>query len=213
MTSSEPGRESLAEMVAGLRNAGDMEGRAVEILSRGAEAVPYLSEFLLGPPDPLPEPRQVAARLLGVIGTPIATRELEKTLFLPVRALPDPVLRLADETVAETAADVLRKLAEPAAIPSLRLALQRFSLVNAAEALAAMDDEPSIPLMIDALNDDFHRGRIEDAILSFGKKALPALIRARGTAPRSDSGPGSRRQESIDRIVAAIRSLEEGKVS
>jgi HEAT repeat protein len=121
--------------------------------------------------------------------------------------LADPVLGFADETVAETASHVLGRIADPCAVP-VRTALARFQLVNGAEALAALGDESSMSLMIDGLDDDFHRGRLEDAIRSFGNRALPALDAAsRGAEEEEEgdlSGPRARRRASIRTLTSEL---------
>jgi HEAT repeat protein len=176
---------------------------ANEILAIGAPVVPALVRFLLDGPRLHPEPRMCAARLLATIGGTKAADGLALELAALDGRFLSPALRLSEEAVADTAACGLGHLLGPAAIPHLRYAFARHRLVAAAETLAGLGDEASIPGIVDALEDDFKRGRLLQALGGFGKAAtVEALAVLAEPGSSVDDKLGNKRRIACATFVA-----------
>lgn len=177
-----------------------------ELIACGQEAVGPLVEFLLAPPAIVPHPRCWAAEALGTIGGEQALAALCQVLSIHEVTEADPVTRLAEETVRDCAAEQLERLGDRRAVPPLLQALRRQPLPRAAHALASFDVHAAIPLIINYLEDDFHRDRMAAALLVFGPQAVEPLIETlqRRTCLGDEETPAS-----IGRRAAAARVLGE----
>jgi HEAT repeat protein len=177
-----------------------------ELIAHGQEAVAPLVDFLLSPPSMFPQPRCLAAEALGMIGGEQALQGLCRVLSIHDVTAADPVIRLAEETVRDCAAEQLERLGDPRAIPPLLQALRRQPLPRAAHALASFDVDAAIPRIIDYLEDDFVRDRMAAALLAFGPQAIEPLIKTlrRRTCLGDEETPAS-----IGRRAAAARVLGE----
>lgn len=177
-----------------------------ELIVHGQEAVAPLVDFLLSPPSMFPQPRCLAAEALGIIGGEQALEGLCRLLSLHDVTEADPVIRLAEETVRNCAAEQLERMGDRRAIPPLLRALRRHPLPGAARALASFDVDAAIPLIVDYLEDDFVRDRMAAALLAFGPQAIEPLIKTlqRRTCLGDEETPAS-----IGRRAAAARVLGE----
>ncbi len=147
-----------------------------ELIARGQEAVAPLVQFLLSPSSIFAQPRCWAAEALGIIGGDQALEGLCKVLSYHDVIAADPVVRLTEETVRNCAAEQLERLGDPRAMASLLQALRRQPLPAAAHALASLDVDAAIPVIIQHLEDDFVRDRMALALLGFGPKIVDPLI-------------------------------------
>ncbi|MGH8065672.1 MAG: HEAT repeat domain-containing protein [Candidatus Entotheonellia bacterium] len=147
-----------------------------QLIALGQTAVAPLVEFLLSPPSMFPQPRCWAAEALGIIGGDQTLEGLCKVLGIHDVTEADPVIRFAEETVRDCAAEQLERLGDRRAIVPLLQALRRHPLPRAAHALASFDVDAAIPLIVQYLEDDFVRDRMALALLAFGPKVLNPLI-------------------------------------
>jgi HEAT repeat protein len=177
-----------------------------ELIALGQEAVVPLVRLLLSPPSIFPQLRRWAAEALGIIGGDQALEGLCKVLSYHDVIAADPVVRLAEETVRNCAAEQLERLGDPRAIAPLLLALRRQPLAAAAQALASLAVDAAIPVIIQHLEDDFVRDRMASALLAFGPKIADPLIATlhRRRASEDVETPGS-----IGRRAAAASLLGE----
>ena len=138
--------------------------RLVEI--KDPQAVPALSQALR---DKNSDVRYRAAKALGKIKDPRAVEPL-------MEALKDE-----REYVRKVAAEALGERKDPRAVPALRQALKdKDSDVGcrAAGALWRIEDPAAVPALTQALKDEGVRKRAAGALVSIGKPAVPALIKA-----------------------------------
>jgi HEAT repeat protein len=177
-----------------------------QLIALGQEAVPALVEFLLSPPSMFPQPRCWAAEALGIIGGDQALEGLCKVFSIHDVTGADPVIRFAEETVRDCAAEQLELSGDRRAIPVLLQALRRQPLPRAAHALASFDADAAIPLIVHYLEDDFVRDRMASALLAFGPQVLDPLIETlqRRTCLEDEETPAS-----IGRRAAAAHVLGE----
>jgi HEAT repeat protein len=177
-----------------------------QLIALGQEAIPFLVDFLLAPPSMFPQPRCWAAEALAIIGGDQALEGLCKVLNIHDVSGADPVIRFAEETVRDCAAEELERLGDRRAIPPLLQALQQHALPRAAHALAHFDADAAIPLIVHYLEDDFVRERMASALFAFREKALDALMET--LQCRTCLG-GDETPASIGRRAAAARLLGE----
>jgi len=148
----------------------------LELISLGRAAIEPLISFLLSDPTNDHEPRCLAAEALGVIGGENAMDGLITALLAPCD-VPDPVKALAEEAVRNCICHALQELGDKKAIESLLIALEKYHLVGAAEALAEFRVQRAIPILVGILEDSFKRERVSEAILKFGKDAIEELVK------------------------------------
>jgi HEAT repeat protein len=174
------------------------------LILQGQRAVPVLADVLLGPPSSIPEPRRLAAEGLGAIGGEAAVGALIQVLTLhDIRRL-DPVLRLAEEAVRNRAAEELGKIGDRRAVEPLLYALAHEGLREAMGALARFKEERAIPHLVRRLEDPCDRAAAADALITFGRAAVPALQETlRGRRPSSDDEA----PVSVERRAEAVRLL------
>jgi HEAT repeat protein len=177
-----------------------------ELIALGQEAVMPLVQLLLSPPSIFPQPRCWAAEALGIIGGNQAVEGLCRVLSYHDVTGADPVVRLAEETIRNCAAEQLERLGDPRAIAPLLQALRRHPLPAAAQALASLDVDAAISLTICYLEDDFVRDRMASALLAFGPKIVDPLIETlhQRRTLEDEEAPGS-----IGRRAAAASLLGE----
>jgi len=148
----------------------------LELIAFGPRAIESLAAFLLGPPAQHPQPRMLAAEALGAIGGAGAVDALVRALLAGnVRSL-SLGLRMSEEAVRNTIVRELGRLGDRTAIPPLLEALERFHLVEAGRALAALHEPRALPLLVECLGDPFIKTRSADAILEFGDAAVDVRL-------------------------------------
>ena len=146
-----------------------------QLILQGERAVPAVAAVLLGPPSSIAEPRCLAAEILGAIGGEAALSALIRALTIhDVRRL-DPVLRLAEEAVRNRAAEQLGKLGNRRAIGPLIYALAREGVRGAMGALAQFGEPGGIRYVVRRLEDPCDRVAAADAVLRYGRIAVPDL--------------------------------------
>ncbi|HTX54106.1 MAG TPA: hypothetical protein VMD08_11885 [Candidatus Baltobacteraceae bacterium] len=164
--------EELAAKLGDL--TGNREAMA-QLILQGERAVPAVAAVLLGPPSSIAEPRCLAAEILGAIGGEAALSALIRALTIhDVRRL-DPVLRLAEEAVRNRAAEQLGKLGNRRAIGPLIYALAREGVRGAMGALAQFGEPGGIRYVVRRLEDPCDRVAAADAVLRYGRIAVPDL--------------------------------------
>jgi len=121
--------------------------------------------------------------------------------------IPDPVVRLAEETVASRAALALADFSTPRAREALLKLLEGKPLVGVAEAFEKAWDLRAIPYLVSWLEDDFVAEPVSRAIRVCGRFAFIALIdslREKHTQFDRETGMSQRRRARILEILADI---------
>ncbi len=164
------------DIVYGLSDPIRCNSIQLELISLGSVAVKPLISFLLSWPSNDHQPRCLAAETLGIIGGDDALNGLVTTLLAPIN-VPDPVKALAEEAVKDCICHALQSIRDKRAVEPLLIALERYHLVGAAEALAEFKEKRAIPILVRLLEDSFKRIRVSGAIVKFGADAVEELIR------------------------------------
>jgi HEAT repeat protein len=179
----------------------------LELISLGDAAVKPIISFLLSGPTNEHEPRCLAAEALGLIGGEEALNGLINALLTPLD-IPDPVNALAEEAVKNCICHALQRLGYKRAIEPLLIALARYHLVGAAEALAEFREQRAIPILAGLLGDSFKRTRICEALLKFGKDAVEELVKTtelKGLREDAELLPSIERRAEAARLLGLIR--------
>jgi HEAT repeat protein len=194
-------------LVRGLEDLHRGPAIQLELIAFGPRAIEALAAFLLGPPSQHPQPRMLAAEALCVIGGAGAVDALVRALLAgDLRSL-SLELRISEEAVRNTIARELGRLGDRAAIPPLLEALERFHLVEAGRALAALRERRAVPLLVECLGDPFIRTRSAEAIVEFGDTAVDALLDGlarRGVNDDTEARWSVERRQECARLLGEI---------
>jgi hypothetical protein len=130
----------------------------------------------------------------------------------PGRMATDPVERLGDDAVINAAALALAKVRDPQVLSLLRELAKRASLTGVIGALGSFGQVESIPLLINALEDDASRPTAEAALKKVGQAARSALIASanlRSPSQEHESVSSLRRRRSVLTLLNEIGILRE----
>ncbi len=188
------------------------------LIGVGKEVVPALAEFLLtSKPSSLPQARLLAVEGLGLLKGDGALDTLIAVATARLAEIPDPVVRLAEESVVSRAALALADFSASRSLETLLRLVAGKPLVGVAEAFEKLKDRRAIPHLVDWLEDDFVAEPAARAILAFGRAAMPRLLeslnerrRRHGRETRLSQRRRVRILEILDAFVGAgdIRVLE-----
>ncbi len=175
-----------------------------ELISRGKEAIEELRNFLSSPPRSS-TPAWVRAVDILVRIDPNAFDFLEELLLKPWTTPEDSPERLAEEILKDHIASVLMDISPSSSRVrhTLLTALERYRLMGAARVLARRRDPEAIPYLLEMLEDDTKSGGAKGALLHYGEKIIPQLVKSLNHIQKKESGdetPGSllRRKKIID---------------
>jgi hypothetical protein len=183
------------------------------LLMKGEEGVRALTEFLRSSkPSSLPEARLLAVEGLAILKGPEALSALIDVASQRLEDISDPVVRLAEETVASRAALGLADFSKPRAREALLKLLEGKPLVGVAEAFEKSWDLRAIPHLVSWLEDDFVAEPAARAIRVCGRWALSALIESLGKKDIQhgrETRMSQRRRARILEILADLLRREE----
>jgi len=205
-------RETEA-LVSQLQDPGRSNEALLALLVKGEHAVRALAEFLLSSkPSSLPEARLLAVEGLSIVKGPEALGALIRVAGQQLNDIPDPVVRLAEETVASRAALALADFPKPRAREALLKLLQGKPLIGVAEAFEKSKDLRAIPYLVSWLEDDFVAEPASRAIRACGRMAFPALVdslREKHIRDGRETGMSQRRRARILEILADYARSDE----
>lgn len=165
-------------LVERLRDLSDGPRAFFEVVARGTAAVPFLEGLLRGPSTTVFQPRRLAAEALGAIGGPAGVEALLGALADSVGRRLDPQLRFAEDAVIDAIARQLARFPTQRVDEALRAALEEHPYPACALALGRHGDLQALPLLVEALHDDFARPSAQTALLGLGPAAVESLARA-----------------------------------
>src|SRR5579885_461964 len=171
-------RQGIETLIKELQDPSRSNLALLALLAKGDAAVPALAEFLSSSkPSSLPEARLLAVEGLSILKGPKALETLIAVASERLADIPDPVIRLAEETVASRAASGLVEFADdPHAVQTLLELLKGKPLTGVAEAFTKLKDVRAIPGLVGWLGEDFVAECARQAILACGDVSLPALL-------------------------------------
>ena len=178
------------------------------LMLQGEEGTRSLAGFLLSsPPSCVPEARLLAVEGLSILKNPEALSTLVSVASRNLAEISDPVVRLAEETVASRAALSLADFPSPRAREALLKLLDGKPLLGVAEAFAKSWDLRAVPRLVSWLEDDFVAGEASRAISVCGRMAFSALLdslREKHTQCDCETGMSQRRRARILGLLADI---------
>jgi HEAT repeat protein len=195
------------QLVFQLRNHLKRESVLKKLVLLGDSAVDSLVSFLLSGPGNEHEPGCFAAEALELIGGEDALNGLFTALLTPI-ALRDPVEKLQQEAVRDCICHALKRIGDRRAVDPLLLALRKYHLVGAAEALAYFGERRAIYLLVALLEDSFKRARVSEAILQYGCDAAEELMKTvehKHMKNNSEILPSIERRAEAVKIIGLIR--------
>jgi len=185
------------------------EEAADRVADLGERAVPILRTYLRRPAQSVPQARQRAVRLLGMVGSPGAHEALRGVLMGHDLAGLDPVLALSESVVKNEAAEQLVRAGRCDLAGDLLAAFRRDRLPAAAAALGLWHVLEGLPDLVTALESDLVGEVAAEALIRFGTAAGPELTKALEERHGAASGTESRISR-LRRIRAALLLAEMG---
>lgn len=208
-----PNQEAIRALIEQLGDPSRSSQALLALLMKGEDGVRALAEFLLSSkPSCLPEARLLAVEGLSILKGPEVLSVLVGVASQRLDQISDPVVRLAEETVASRAALALADFHSPRAREELLKLLEGKPLIGVAEAFAKSWDLRAIPYLVSWLEDDFVAEAASRALRVCGRMAFSALIESLGKKDIQhdrETGMSQRRRARILEILADILRSEE----
>ncbi len=147
------------------------------LMLRANEGAHALADYLrTSKPSSLPEARLLAVEGLSTLKGPEAFSALVYVAGERLDEIADPVIRLAEETVASRAAEALGDFPGPLARDVLLELAKGKHLIGVAEAFAKSWDVRAVSYLVSWLGDDFVAEAAGRALRRGGRSAFSALI-------------------------------------
>jgi HEAT repeat protein len=202
--------ESLIEQ---LRDPARSNAALLALLGEGRHSVRPLADFLRNSrPSTVAESRLLAVEGLSILRGTEAMEALIEVASQRLEEIADPVVRLAEESVASRAALALADFDDPRAREALLALLHRKPLAGVAEALEKLRDGRAIPRLVEWLEEDFVAEPASRAILAYGRGAIPSLLaclRKKKIRSDSETGMSQRRRSRILELLSDLARTEE----
>ena len=207
-------QDAIRALVEQLGDPSRSSQALLRLLVKGEEGVRALAEFLRSSkPSSVPEARLLAVEGLSILKGPEGLSALISVASERRDDIPDPVVRLAEETVASRAALALADFSKPRAREALLKLLEGRPLIGVAEAFEKSKDLRAIPNLVAWLEDDFVAELVSRAIRACGRWAFSALLESLGQKHIQhgrETGMSQRRRARILEILADV--IREGEV-
>jgi hypothetical protein len=197
----------IERLVPGLFSLTDGELSMAALVGVGEASIPALRRVLLeGKPSTVYLPRQRVVRVLGELRAFFALTDY----LLREKGIQDPVLRLAEEAVENTAAREVGRSQSDEAFYVLRAVAAARKLPGAVEALAGFHRDAAAPVLVAALESDFCRSTAADGIRLVRAAAIPYLIeKVRSPEPsHAEETPSSLRHRRAALALLAEDELD-----
>jgi hypothetical protein len=196
--------DQIQALIAELHTLRHGETTVAKLVACGQRAIGPLQALLFyGKPSSLYQPRQLAVEALADLG---AQDVLMAYPRLP-KAIPDAAARFGEEAVESTAARRLAAWRTDDVFAFLLALAHERTRVGLIEALGAFGRPEALPLLEQALADDYYRPAAEEALWKFGPAARDTLLRAAVTPLPNcyEETPASlRRRRSAVGLLAEI---------
>jgi HEAT repeat protein len=193
--------DRVASTVARLANLVDGPHAYFEVIALGPAAIPALERLARAPATTVHQPRSLAVDALAQIGGVGATDALLRTLADSLARPLDPVLRQAEDVVANRVCEQLGVVGESRVRDALLGVIAAHAYPSCATALARLRETRATPYLARWLGDDTMRDYAADALVSLGVAALRDATRVL-VCPRTVAG--SEPPSWIDARVSAV---------
>lgn len=195
--------ERIREAIDRLKSLHDGDGGVLKAVALGRATIPALSGILFAR-----EPSglfQVRCRAVEALAALKAFSTLAEFLRLR-RDIPDPVERLGEDAVVSAAARAIARVREPWVYELLTELARRRPLQGVLAGLGSFFSVESVPVFIDALQEDDLRLTAEAILRGFGAKARPALLAAarERSEEYSESDSHLRKRRSAIALLTAV---------
>ena len=208
-----PGQEATKALLERLGDPSRSNRALLALLMKGGDGMRALAEFLRSSkPSSLPEARLMAVEGLSILRDPEGLSALIAVASERLDAISDPVIRLAEQTVASRAARILADFPNPRAREALLKLVEGKPLVGVAEAFEKSWDLRAIPYLVSWLEEDFVAEAASRAIRVCGRFAFPPLIESLGEKHilrDRETGMSQRRRARILEILDALLRSDE----
>ncbi len=179
------------------------------LMLKANEGTHALADYLrTSKPSSLPEARLLAVEGLSTLKGPEAFSALVYVAGERLDDIADPVIRLAEETVASRAAEALADFPGPRARDVLLELAKGKHLIGVAEAFAKAWDVRAVSYLVSWLGDDYVAEAAGRALRRGGRSAFAALIDSlrEGRSPQETESKMSRRRrarvlEILDHLI------------
>lgn len=201
----------IEALIEELNNPIQCDQALLALIGEGKAAVPALVEFLrTAKPSSLPQARLLAVEGLGLLKGDDALDALIAVATERLAEITDPVVRLAEESVASRAALALADFSDPRALETLLRLAPGKPLVGVAEAFEKLRDRRAVPHLVRWLEDDFVAEPAARAIRAFGRAAMPSLLESLNERRRQHGIETRLSQRRRWRILEILDVLLEG---
>jgi hypothetical protein len=164
---------AVEEAIVALKSFQHGERGILDVIACGAPAIPALREMLFKHErSGLFQARCRVVQALAALDAYDVLIEFLKAN----RTIADPVERVGEDAVINAAALALANVREQRVFELLLRLAQRSALTGVIGAVGAFGRIESVPVLIDALEEDASRHTAEAALRRLGKKAYPALL-------------------------------------
>ena len=212
-TTPMPNQEVIRKLIEQLGDPSRSNQALLALLLKGDEGAMALAAYLVSArPSCVPEARLLAVEGLSILKSPGALSTLVSVASRNLAEISDPVVRLAEETVASRAALALADFSSPRAREALLKLLEGKPLIGVAEAFAKSWDLRAIPRLVSWLEDDFVADAARRAISVCGRMAFSALLDSLGekhTQCECETGMSKRRRGRVLGLLVDILRSDE----
>ncbi len=203
------GRKGIEMLIEQLGDPSRCNQALLGLLVKGESAVPAMARFLnSSKPSSLPEARLLAVEGLSILKGPEALDALIGVARQRLASIPDPLIRLGEETVASRSARALAEFSdEPRVVDTLLELLKGKPLIGVAEAFTKLKDPRAIPGLVSWLEEDFVAEAVRQAIVAYGDTAVPVLLdslRYKQIRNGSETGASQRRRARLLEIICDL---------
>lgn len=178
---------------------------SMELGGFGAAAIEPLKHFLFeGEPSGIFQPRQWAVEALGNLGA----KDILLEYLRHDNPIPDPVVRLGEDAVRNTAARLVAQWKTDDVFDLLVGLARTRTLPGVITALGSFHRKEALPILERALEDDVARPAAEEALTGFGGDEIETLVSSlhRRRMIEDEEVPSSlRRRRSAAELVSCSR--------
>jgi HEAT repeat protein len=202
---SEKKAQNVEQVINKLKSLHDGDLGVIEVIACGKPAIPPLRALLV---EREPSGQfQIRCRAVEALAS-LGAYDVLIDYLSGERAAQDPVEQLGDDAVINAAARALANVREERVFQLLLKLAQKPSLTGVIQAMGVFERPETIPLLINALEEDGSRQAAEVALKRISRRARMALklsAKLRLPSPAHESESSLRRRRSALRLLYDFR--------